>query len=103
MLQRLADDLCETLRRKDARGRTIAIKVRLDDFTTVTRARTIDQAVDDAETVGAVARDLLRAYGPPRPVRLLGVRMAGFESDAAEPDGQLRLPAYFVESTVPTP
>jgi DNA polymerase-4 len=103
VLQRLADDLCETLRRKDARGRTIAIKVRLDDFTTVTRARTVDQAIDDGETVGAIARELLRAYGPPRPVRLLGVRMAGFESEAAEPDGQLRLPAYFVESTVPTP
>jgi hypothetical protein len=29
--------------------------------------------------------------------------MAGFESEAAEPDRQLRLPAYFVESTVPTP
>jgi DNA polymerase-4 len=103
VLQRLADDLCETLRRKDARGRTIAIKVRLDDFTTVTRARTVDQAVDDSETVGAIARELLRAYGPPRPVRLLGVRMAGFDSEAAEPDRQLRLPAYFVESTVPTP
>ena len=81
MLQRLADGLCEALRRKEARGRTIAIKVRLDDFTTVTRARTIAQPVDDGETVGAIARELLRAYGPPRPVRLLGVRMAGFESE----------------------
>jgi DNA polymerase-4 len=93
VLQRLADDLCETLRRKEARGRTIGIKVRLDDFTTITRARTIDQPVDDAETVGAIARELLRTYGPPRPVRLLGVRMAGFESEAAEPEGQLRLSA----------
>jgi DNA polymerase-4 len=95
VLQRLADGLCETLRRKEARGRTIAIKVRLDDFTTVTRARTIDRAVDDAETVGAVARELLRGYGPPGPVRLLGVRMAGFEQPEGEPaaalDGQLGL------------
>ena len=94
VLQRLADGLCETLRRKRARGRTIAIKVRLDDFTTVTRARTIDHPVDDGETVGAIARELLRAYGPPRPVRLLGVRMAGFESELApeaSADGQLGL------------
>ena len=90
VLQRLADGLCETLRRKEARGRTISIKVRLDDFTTVTRARTIAQPVDDGETVGAIARELLRAYGPPRPVRLLGVRMAGFESEgeAAAPDAK---------------
>ena len=94
VLQSLADGLCETLRRKEARGRTISIKVRLDDFTTVTRARTIDHAVADAETVGAIARELLRAYGPPRPVRLLGVRMAGFESEAgpeAPAEGQLGL------------
>jgi DNA polymerase IV len=94
VLQRLADGLCETLRRKRARGRTIAIKVRLDDFTTVTRARTIDHPVDDGDTVGAIARELLRAYGPPRPVRLLGVRMAGFESELAPEapaDGQLGL------------
>jgi DNA polymerase IV len=94
VLQRLADGLCATVRRKAARGRTISIKVRLDDFTTVTRARTIDHAVDDAETVGAIARELLRAYGPPRPVRLLGVRMAGFDPEG-EPesriDGQLGL------------
>ena len=29
--------------------------------------------------------DLLRAYDPPRPVRLLGVRVASFESEAEEP------------------
>jgi DNA polymerase-4 len=94
VLQRLADGLCETLRRKEARGRTISIKVRLDDFTTITRARTVAQPVDDGATVGAIARELLRAYGPPRPVRLLGVRMAGFEpeGESAAPDtGQLDL------------
>ncbi len=35
--------------------------------------------------VGPVALDLLRAYDPPRPVRLLGVRVASFESEAEEP------------------
>jgi DNA polymerase IV len=91
VLQRLAGGLCETLRRKQARGRTISIKVRLADFTTVTRARTIDRAVDDAETVGGVARELLRTYGPPRPVRLLGVRVAGFESDEPGPANKHQL------------
>jgi DNA polymerase-4 len=94
VLQRLADGLCETLRRKEARGRTVSIKVRLDDFTTITRARTLDQAIDDAETVGTIAKELLRTYGPPRPVRLLGVRMAGFTNEnEPEPatEGQLGL------------
>jgi DNA polymerase IV len=81
VLARLAGQLCEGLQRKQARGRTIAIKVRLDDWTTVTRARTLPAAVSDAETVTGVAVELLRAYDPPRPVRLLGVRMAAFEDE----------------------
>jgi DNA polymerase-4 len=95
VLTRLAGELCEGLRRKEVRGRTIAIKVRLDDWTTVTRARTLPAAVNDTETVTSVAIDLLRAYAPPRPVRLLGVRMAAFEdgeADAPAPASQLALP-----------
>jgi DNA polymerase-4 len=96
VLARLAGQLCEGLQRKQARGRTIAIKVRLDDWTTVTRARTLPGAVNDTETVTGVALDLLRAYDPPRPVRLLGVRVAAFEDgeehEAAEPAPQLALP-----------
>ena len=83
VLTRLAGELTEGLQRKQVRGRTIAIKVRLDDWTTVTRARTLPGFVNDTPTVTEVALDLLRAYAPPRPVRLLGVRMAAFEDEAA--------------------
>jgi DNA polymerase-4 len=73
VLARLARELAEGIRRKQMRGRTIAIKVRLDDWTTVTRARTL-----------------------PDPVRLLGVRMAAFDDEPppepAEPSPQLALP-----------
>jgi DNA polymerase-4 len=93
VLGRLAGELAEALQGKRSRGRTIAIKVRLDDWTTVTRARTLPAPVNDTETVAGVAIELLRAYDPPRPVRLLGVRMAAFADDGepAEP-GQLTLP-----------
>lgn len=86
VLVRLARELCEGLRRKGARGRTIGIKVRLDDWTTVTRARTLERATDGTETVTAVALELFRAYGPARPVRLLGVRVAAFEDGTPAPD-----------------
>ena len=94
VLARLAGELAEGLRRKAAKGRTVAIKVRLDDWTTVTRARTLPHPVDDEATVTRVAVELLRAYAPPRPVRLLGVRVASFEDPAAEAvvAGQLALP-----------
>ena len=77
-LGRLCARLAGGLERRDARGRTVAIKVRLDDWTTVTRARTLPEPVADADTLTRVALELLRAYAPARPVRLLGVRMAAF-------------------------
>ncbi|HSD82080.1 MAG TPA: DNA polymerase IV, partial [Solirubrobacteraceae bacterium] len=42
VVRRLAGEVCAGLRRRGRRARTIGIKVRLDDWTTVTRARTID-------------------------------------------------------------
>ncbi|HUA11715.1 MAG TPA: DNA polymerase IV [Solirubrobacteraceae bacterium] len=82
-LERMAVELCESLERHGRSGRTIAIKVRLDDFTTVTRAHTLEQATRAADVVTSEALRLLREYDPPRPVRLLGVRVAGLESDGA--------------------
>jgi DNA polymerase IV len=93
VLERLTGELCETLAREERRGRTIGIKVRFDDFTTVTRARSLDAAVRDAGTVGGVALDLLRRLDPRRPVRLLGVRVAGLDEEVAQAasDDQLSL------------
>jgi DNA polymerase-4 len=90
----LATQLCERLAAQERRGRTIAIKVRLDDFATVTRARTIAGPTNDPATVVGVAVALLREYAPARPVRLLGVRVASFDhGDAGErSDEQLALP-----------
>ena len=84
-LREMSRELCEGLGRRGRRGRTIAIKVRLDDWTTVTRARTVEAATNDVALVTEVAVELLHAYAPPRPVRLLGVRLAGFEDIEPEP------------------
>jgi DNA polymerase IV len=99
VLREMGAELAEALAARGRRGRTIAIKVRLDDWTTVTRARTLPAPTNEARTVIDVALDLLRAYAPPRPVRLLGVRVAGFEDvdpdprrAPAPPGGQLALP-----------
>lgn len=92
----LSQELCRRLRSRDLEGRTIGIKVRLDDWTNVTRAHTLDEPTNDPDVVTPIALDLLRAYSPPRPVRLLGVRMASFDNEAretpAEPEeGQMQL------------
>src|SRR3954470_21288331 len=92
VLLRLTDELCETLVKQERRGRTIGIKVRLDDFSTHTRARSRPEATNDVDVVRAVALDLLREFDPPRPVRLIGVRVAGLDEDHPQPAaGQLEL------------
>ncbi len=79
ILAQLVGQLCAALEDQRRRGRTIGIKVRLDDFSTYPRARTLSQPVSSAQRVGPVALELLRSSPPPRPVRLLGVRVAGLE------------------------
>jgi DNA polymerase-4 len=80
-LRRLTEQLCETLERQNRRGRTIGIKVRYDDFSTVTRARSVAAPVNELAAVWTVAVELLRRLDPPRPVRLIGVRVAGLDED----------------------
>jgi DNA polymerase-4 len=83
-LVRMSGELCTSLLAHGRSGRTIGIKIRLDDFTTATRAHTIDAPTNDVERVTAVALRLLAEYAPTRPVRLLGVRVAGLTSDSRE-------------------
>lgn len=83
-LARMAHELCASLAAHERRGRTIAIKVRLDDFSTITRARTVPFSTNEAAVVAEVAQALLREYAPPRPVRLLGVRVAGLGAEQIE-------------------
>ena len=99
-LARMASELCASLSAHENHGRTIGIKVRLDDFSTVTRARTLPAPTCDAEQVTRVALALLEEYAPARPVRLLGVRVAGLAGRGTPPRtqalsataGQLELP-----------
>jgi DNA polymerase IV len=91
VLAQLVERLCGALLAQQRRGRTIGIKVRLDDFSTHTRARTLAEAVDRPEQVGPIALELLRRFAPSRPVRLLGVRVAGLQPTGEESEEQLRL------------
>jgi DNA polymerase-4 len=91
ILERLVQRLCAALQAQSRGGRTIGIKVRLSDFSTHTRARTLAAPVSAADQVGPVALELLRRFAPPRPVRLLGVRVAGLEPARDEAARQLSL------------
>jgi DNA polymerase IV len=91
ILGQLVSELCATLVKRERCGRTIGIKIRLDDFSTHTRARTLVEPVNTPDRIGPVALDLLRRFAARRPVRLLGVRVAGLEPSVAAAECQLTL------------
>jgi DNA polymerase-4 len=91
VMSRLVGRLASDLAAKDRCGRTVGIKIRLNDFSTHTRARTLARPVGTEEEIGPVALDLLRRFGVPAPVRLLGVRLAGLSAAQATAEQQLTL------------
>ncbi len=73
-IERLAERVAAGLARRELAARTVTLKVRYGDFTTVTRSHSLGHAVSAAAELAECARELLRATeAPSRPVRLLGV------------------------------
>jgi DNA polymerase-4 len=78
-LSRIFTELCEgvasDLARKGYAGRTIGIKLRYDNFTTVTRDHTLQAPTADARTIRRAAGECLKRVPLARRLRLLGVRV----------------------------
>jgi len=73
-LDALAGEVAAGLDRRDLSACTVSVKVRYDDFTTVTRARTLRIPTAEPQALSELARVLLRrTRAGRRPVRLLGV------------------------------
>jgi DNA polymerase-4 len=65
-------------------GRTVVLKVRFADFTTITRSRTLPEHTDVARTVYGTARELFSGLGLDRArLRLVGVRVEGLREASA--------------------
>ncbi|MFE9652207.1 DNA polymerase IV [Micromonospora sp. NPDC006431] len=88
----LAEKVGARLRAAGQVGRTVSLKVRLADFRTVTRSRTLTVPTDTAREMFDTAWALWTALAVGEPVRLVGVRMEGLAT-AAETPRQLTLGA----------
>ena len=79
VLSRMFTELCvrvaEDLRRKRYAGRTIGVKLRFDDFRTVTRDLTLPAPTDEAAAIRRAAGQCLKRIELSRRIRLLGVRV----------------------------
>ena len=92
VLDGLIDDhaarVAASLTRMERPGRTVTLKVRYDDFSTITRSRTLSSATKDAEPIAQTAKELLRAATEAgrRPVRLIGVSVSGLAGPQEGPE-----------------
>lgn len=85
---RVADDL----NRKGYVGRTIGIKLRYADFSTITRDITLPEATANAQTIRRAASECLRRVPLEQRLRLIGVRVGGLTTPQEEVASQSQLP-----------
>jgi DNA polymerase-4 len=78
----MAQSAVRWLARHAMAARTVVVKVRYSDFTTVTRSHTAPPTRDESQIVGRALQLLHRTDAGRRPVRLLGVSVHGFANDA---------------------
>ncbi|MCL6250480.1 DNA polymerase IV [Altererythrobacter sp. KTW20L] len=95
-LERIIAIVWDRIAEKDAKGRTVVLKLKYTDFQLATRSRTLAQPVADRATFAATARGLLEDEMPlSRPIRLMGLTLANLENEggreARREDGQLSL------------
>ena len=102
LLTRQAGEVAARLRKSGLSGRTVTIKVRLGDFTTLNRSSTLAGPTDQAATIARLARALLIDLDTSYGVRLLGVGVSGladwiqedlFAEEEAETAEALAVPA----------
>ena len=84
-LSRVFTELCagvaRDLQRKGYVGKTIGLKLRFDNFKTVTRDQTLDRATQDARAIRRAAGECLKRVPLDRRIRLLGVRASALTSE----------------------
>ena len=83
-LARQADAVASRLREAGCTARTVVLKLRLGDFRTVTRSRTLPRGTAHARHIARAARSLLESLEVETGIRLLGLGAAGLSTDGGE-------------------
>ncbi len=75
-LVRMADAVAQRVRRHHLPGRTVTIKVRFGDFSTITRSSTVPRPIDSGPSITRAATDLLSHVDVGTGIRLFGVTLS---------------------------
>ena len=82
ILEDIAAKLENSLIKKDAKGRTITLKVKYFDFQSITRSITVDESADSASVIMKYVRPLLsKTEAGEKKVRLLGISISNFDDE----------------------
>jgi len=87
-LSYLTEQVATRLREKERKGRTVNIKIRFHDFTTITRSKTLSESSNQTHKIWQAAKSLLntemqKVSSNRLAVRLLGVGVSGFNNKEA--------------------
>lgn len=86
-LDRIVEVAWERIERSRSRGRTVTLKLRFSDFTTLSRAKSLPHIVADRAEFARVGEALLDALLPlPQPVRLMGLGLSSLEGEERDDD-----------------
>ena len=84
-LREQSKEVARQLRKNDLAGKTVKIKIRWPDFTTLTRQTTLPTSTDNEDDIYRAAVKLMNAVRKPnQPVRLLGVGVSGIGTPARQ-------------------
>ena len=84
VLDRIVQLTWDRIERSEAQGRTVTLKLKHDDFSGLTRARTLDEPVRNGAMLAAVGHALLDEVLPlARPVRLVGLTLSHLDGEEA--------------------
>jgi DNA polymerase-4 len=86
----LCDRVSEDLVRRGYAGKTVGVKLRFEDFRTVTRDQTLEQPTTRADEILRAARECLRRVRFDARLRLLGVRVASLRRVGENPEAARR-------------
>lgn len=92
-LKELAGKIADSMKNKKAAGKTVTLKVRYDDFETITRSTSFSHYINEAEDIGDTAISLLEeTQVGDRKVRLLGITLSNLNLNERGHFKQLEIP-----------
>ena len=84
-ISKICERIAQKVKKKALQFRTVTVKLRYADYTTIQRSRTLPVSTGDADMLRQVAREIFdKKRDPDRAVRLLGVKVSGLSENSAQ-------------------